>query len=63
MEPVDDDEDEGPVVTSLGAALRAAMDADDRKAKRTKRKREKSPRVDASREDLFRRTLDQHFED
>lgn len=63
VEPVDDDDDEGPVVTSLGAALRAAMDADDRKAKRTKRKREKSPRVDANREDLFRRTLDQHFDD
>ena len=62
VEPVEDGDDELPSMTSLEAALRAAMD-DENKTRRPKRKREKATQGSASREALLRRTLTQHHED
>ena len=57
VEPVEDTDESEPIVTTIAAALHAAMDAEKSKTKTQRRKRgTPSPRGSA-REDIFRRTL------
>ena len=63
VDPVEDDKEEWNHLTSLGAALRTAMDGEETKIKQPRRKREKVKQASANREELLRRTLDQHSED
>ena len=62
VEPVEDNEEEWNHLTSLGAALRTAMEGEETKTKQPRKKREKVTQVSANREELLRRTLDQHRE-